>query len=100
MMPEKEGHARNNPELMSEKIRAMLACPVILRGEVAGILYIIDDFRPRQFSERQKSSLNLLAGLIGVAIGSDGSIGGYSSDVHIKRRLLEIEYYLKLGKKS
>ncbi|MCX5720194.1 MAG: diguanylate cyclase [Nitrospirae bacterium] len=63
----KEEHARNNPALMSEKIRAMLACPVILRGEVAGILYI-DDFRPRQFSERQKSSLNLLAGLIGVAI--------------------------------
>ena len=63
----KEEHARNNPALISEKIRAMLACPVILRGEVAGILYI-DDFRPRQFSERQKSSLNLLAGLIGVAI--------------------------------
>jgi len=63
----KEEHTRNNPALMSEKIRAMLACPVIFRGEVAGILYI-DDFRPRQFSERQKSSLNLLAGLIGVAI--------------------------------
>lgn len=63
----KEEHTRNNPALMSEKIRAMLACPVMLRGEVAGILYI-DDFRPRQFSERQKSSLNLLAGLIGVTI--------------------------------
>jgi methylated-DNA-[protein]-cysteine S-methyltransferase len=33
-------------------------------------------------------------------IESDGSIGGYSSGVDIKRRLLEIEYYTKLAKKS
>lgn len=33
-------------------------------------------------------------------IESDGSIGGFSSGVHIKRRLLEIEYYMKLSKKS
>jgi len=32
-------------------------------------------------------------------IESDGSIGGYSSGVDIKRRLLEIEYYRKLAKK-
>lgn len=31
-------------------------------------------------------------------IESDGSIGGYSSGVDIKRRLLEIEYYMKLSK--
>ena len=31
-------------------------------------------------------------------IESDGSIGGYSSGVEIKRRLLEIEYYTKLSK--
>jgi methylated-DNA-[protein]-cysteine S-methyltransferase len=30
-------------------------------------------------------------------IESDGSIGGYSSGVDIKRRLLEIEYYTKLA---
>jgi methylated-DNA-[protein]-cysteine S-methyltransferase len=30
-------------------------------------------------------------------IESDGSIGGYSSGVHIKRRLLELEYYSKLN---
>ena len=29
-------------------------------------------------------------------IESDGSIGGYSSGVDIKRRLLEMEYYLKI----
>jgi diguanylate cyclase (GGDEF)-like protein/PAS domain S-box-containing protein len=63
----KVDYTRNNPALMSEKIRAILACPVLLRGEVTGIMYI-DDFRPRQFSERQKASLNLLSGLIGVSI--------------------------------
>jgi methylated-DNA-[protein]-cysteine S-methyltransferase len=33
-------------------------------------------------------------------IESDGSIGGYSAGVDIKRRLLEIEYYIKLEKKE
>lgn len=33
-------------------------------------------------------------------IESDGSIGGYSSGIDIKRRLLEMEYYMKLGKKG
>lgn len=33
-------------------------------------------------------------------IESSGSIGGYSSGVDIKRRLLEIEYYIKLAKKG
>jgi methylated-DNA-[protein]-cysteine S-methyltransferase len=33
-------------------------------------------------------------------IESDGSIGGYSGGTEIKRRLLEIEYYMKLAKKS
>jgi diguanylate cyclase (GGDEF)-like protein/PAS domain S-box-containing protein len=60
-------YTRNNPALISEKIRALLACPIILRDRVVGILYI-DDFKPRQFSERQKASLNLLTALIGICI--------------------------------
>ncbi|MBM4141300.1 MAG: diguanylate cyclase [Nitrospira sp.] len=71
----KEEHARNNPALMSEKIRAILVCPVMLRGEVAGILYI-NDFRPRQFSERLQASLNLLAGLVGIALDRFSLIRG------------------------
>jgi len=63
----KEDYTRNNPALMSEKIRALLACPIILRDEVVGIFYI-DDFKPRQFYDRHKTSLNLLAGLTGVCI--------------------------------
>jgi len=31
-------------------------------------------------------------------IETDGSIGGYSSGIEMKRRLLEIEYYTKLSK--
>jgi O-6-methylguanine DNA methyltransferase len=33
-------------------------------------------------------------------IESDGSIGGYSSGVERKRRLLDMEYYSKMNKKS
>jgi methylated-DNA-[protein]-cysteine S-methyltransferase len=33
-------------------------------------------------------------------IESDGSIGGYSSGIDIKRRLLDFEYYFKLSKKT
>ena len=33
-------------------------------------------------------------------IESDGSIGGFSGGVDIKRRLLDIEYYKTLGKKE
>lgn len=58
-------YMKNNPALISEKIRSMLACPVVSGDEVVGILSI-DDFKPRQFSERQKTSLNLLAGLMAV----------------------------------
>ncbi len=32
-------------------------------------------------------------------IESDGSIGGYSSGINIKRRLLELEYYSRTNKK-
>ena len=60
-------YTRNNPALISEKIRSLLACPVISGDTVTGILYI-DDFKPRQFSDRQKASLRILAGLIGVSI--------------------------------
>jgi len=33
-------------------------------------------------------------------IESDGSIGGYSAGIDIKRRLLDMEYYMKLEKQS
>lgn len=63
----KVDYTRNNPALLTEKIRALLACPVLLRDQVIGVFYI-DDFKPRQFSERQKASLNLMAGIMSVCI--------------------------------
>ncbi len=67
----KVDYTRNNPALINEKIRSLLACPIILKDEVLGILYI-DDFKPRQFSERQKASVNILASLIGTALDKFG----------------------------
>ncbi|HMK49226.1 MAG TPA: response regulator [Thermodesulfovibrionales bacterium] len=63
----KVDYTRNNPALISEKIRSMIACPVLLRDKVAGILYI-DDFKPRQFSDRQQASLTLMTGVISLYI--------------------------------
>lgn len=50
---------------IAEKVRAVVVFPLVLREEVTGLLCIYD-FKPRQFSERQKSSLHLIAGLISV----------------------------------
>jgi len=63
----KVDYTRNNPALISEKIRSLLACPVLLGNKVAGILYI-DDFKPRQFSDRQQASLALITGIIALFI--------------------------------
>jgi diguanylate cyclase (GGDEF)-like protein len=60
-------YTKTNPFLIEEKIRALLACPVLLRDTAAGIL-VISDSKPRIFTERQKASLNLLAGLIGICL--------------------------------
>lgn len=66
----------NNPALMAEKIKSLLACPVLLRGEFAGILYI-DDFKPRQFSDRQKASLALVTSIIAVTLDRFALLKGY-----------------------
>jgi diguanylate cyclase (GGDEF)-like protein/PAS domain S-box-containing protein len=63
----KMDYTTNNPALTRENIRALLALPVVLKDKVVGILYI-NDFKPRQFSERQKASLALLASLISISV--------------------------------
>lgn len=84
----KVDYTRNNPALISENIRALLAFPVVLKDKVAGILYI-DDFKPRQFSERQKASLNLLAGLIGISIDRHILVRDLKKELEDKTRELE-----------
>ncbi|UCE79949.1 MAG: diguanylate cyclase [Nitrospiraceae bacterium] len=70
-----ESDFANNPAVINEKIRSLLVCPVLLRGEVAGILYI-NDFKPRQFSERQKRTVGLTTGMIALAIDRFALIRG------------------------
>ncbi len=65
----------NNPDLMAEKIKSVLAYPILLRGDFAGILYI-DDFKTRQFSERQKASLALVTGIIALTLDRFNLIKG------------------------
>jgi len=57
----------SNPALIAEKIKSVLVCPITLRGEIAGAVYIFD-FKPRQYSERQKNSLALVTGIVSLAI--------------------------------
>lgn len=56
----------NNPFFISEGIRAILACPILTDNQVKGIIYL-NDFKPRQYSERQKRILLLLSKVIGLA---------------------------------
>jgi diguanylate cyclase (GGDEF)-like protein/PAS domain S-box-containing protein len=56
-----------NTALLSEKIKSVLICPVLLRNEIAGAIYIFD-FRPREFSESQKTSLSVATGIVGMTI--------------------------------
>ncbi|HXX53781.1 MAG TPA: response regulator [Thermodesulfovibrionales bacterium] len=55
----------NNPALFREGITAMLACPILFNGNIRGILYL-DDFKARQFSERQKRAIGLISRIIGL----------------------------------
>ena len=50
----------NNPSLMIENIRAVLAMPLLRADKCIGILFV-DDFKPRRFSTRQKTALGLLS---------------------------------------
>jgi diguanylate cyclase (GGDEF)-like protein/PAS domain S-box-containing protein len=63
----KVDYTRNNPSLLSEKIRALLVCPIMSGDSVTGIIYI-DDFKPRQFTDRQKAALSLIANVAGLCI--------------------------------
>lgn len=55
----------NNPALMREGIKAVLACPILVDGNVSGIIYL-DDFKSRTFSERQKRAVSLIGRIIGI----------------------------------
>lgn len=62
-----EVHYTNNPLFISEGIRSVLACPVLANSQVKGIIYL-NDFKPRQYSERQKRMMRLLSMATGLAV--------------------------------
>ena len=63
----------NNPALMREGIKAVLACPILLDSRVCGIVYL-DDFKTRQFSERQKRAMSLITRVIGLILDRPGRL--------------------------
>ncbi len=58
----------NNPAFLIENIRSILAIPLVQGDSAMGILFI-DDFKPRRYSARQKSSLGILTRLTGEYLG-------------------------------
>lgn len=57
----------NNPILLKEGIKSLIAVPLILESEIVGILYV-DDFKPRDFKEGEVLALSLLANQAALAI--------------------------------
>jgi len=57
----------DNPVLVAEKVKALLAVPLKAEGKIAGVLYV-NDFVPREFSQREISILALLSTYAALAI--------------------------------
>ncbi|HUK57393.1 MAG TPA: diguanylate cyclase [Nitrospiria bacterium] len=57
----------DNPIMVREGIRSLIASPLKTEGRIVGILYV-DDFKPRQFTTREVSLLSLLSTFAAMAI--------------------------------
>ncbi len=57
----------DTPVISQEGIKSLIATPLISEQEIVGVLYV-DDFKPRQFTQREVSILNLLANKAALAI--------------------------------
>ncbi len=57
----------NDTAMLKEGIKSILASPLLLGGVVTGILYL-DDFKPREFTERHKNLISLFSGFVAQAI--------------------------------
>lgn len=53
--------------LLGEGIRSILAFPLMINGDIVGILYL-DDFKPRHFSDRHKTLIRLFGSQAAQAI--------------------------------
>jgi len=57
----------DNPIMLREGIRSLIASPLKTEGRIVGILYV-DDFKPRRYSTREISLLSLLSTFAAMAI--------------------------------
>lgn len=57
----------DNPVMLKEGIRSLIASPLKAEGRIMGILYV-DDFIPRVFTAREISLLSLLSSIAAMAI--------------------------------
>ncbi|MBI3811587.1 MAG: diguanylate cyclase [Nitrospirae bacterium] len=57
----------DNPIMLREGIRSLIASPLKTEGRIVGILYV-DDFKPRQYTTREVSLLSLLSTFAAMAI--------------------------------
>ena len=63
MIPDVHEHPQfDNPIMLKEGVRAVLAAPLLAEGKIIGILYV-NDFAPRQFTKRDISLFGLLGSI-------------------------------------
>lgn len=93
----------DNPTLISEKIKAIIAAPLTVEGKIVGILYV-DDFVERQFSSEDVYALSLISTYAALAIErtklledtrmmaiTDGLTGLYNQKTFFSRLDEEVE---------
>ncbi|MBI4688949.1 MAG: diguanylate cyclase [Nitrospirae bacterium] len=68
-------------KILKEGIKSLLACPLFLDGGVVGILYI-DDFRPREFTERHKNLIQLFGAKAAQAIEKSKILDELYMNIH------------------
>jgi len=67
-VPDIEHHPKfDNPLMLNEGVRSLMASPLKTEGRIMGILYV-DDFKPRQYTTREISLLMLLSTMAAMAI--------------------------------
>ncbi len=63
----KENPNFNNPILLKEGVKSLIAVPLTIENEIVGILYV-DDFKEREFKKGEVFALSLLANQAALAI--------------------------------
>lgn len=81
----------NNPLMLEQGIKALIAIPLLANSRIIGILYI-DDFKPRKFTSNQISFLSLLGNQATFAIEKFQLLEELESK---NNALLEAKDYLK-----